>query len=347
MPDSSILTELGQDAAMGGIQGLYLYTPAETIRAFSDSLFPALAHNSIADIAVGQGHRFKAGHDLLIDVIASQQSFSDKLSHAGHILLTDFPTKAGIPIPGFSQSGLGQMLVALGIPKGYLCLNICDVGMGIIAIPEGSLDLMHAITGDLPMNAWTFFDTFGEGALEIGTGLMTENPLLLIAGAENLAAGVISGMSALNQYIDQQFVSIEEFFGYGMTGFMIGCVLTTLNSRGKTKKGITKNFATMTGRSLLLGGLGSLSVAFSLGAAVGLLGFALGKYLAHRAGASYTQEQFKACLSWNQKDPLFAAIWKDMDLPPLICDRDLETFLADGHEIGTLLPDNRDLQDYL
>ena len=49
---------------------------------------------------------------------------------------------------------------------------------------EGYEDLISAISGDLPMNAEIFQDTFGEGSIELLTGISTSNPLLIGAGAE-------------------------------------------------------------------------------------------------------------------------------------------------------------------
>ena len=77
-------------------------------------------------------------------------SIVDSFKHAGHVICTDFPTKAGIPIPGFSQAGLGQYLESIGLAKGWLSINIMDGAIGFLAIAEGHADLLKAISGNLP-----------------------------------------------------------------------------------------------------------------------------------------------------------------------------------------------------
>ena len=135
----SDLWEVCIKSAAGGTQCAYMHIPADVLRNTVDGLFPSLAKNAAADAVSGFGHRWVHGHDLIMDIAG--QFFRHPVhavKQAGHILLTDFPTKAGIPIPGFSQSGLGSLLVDMGIPKGYLSLNMMDAGIGLLAIGEGS-----------------------------------------------------------------------------------------------------------------------------------------------------------------------------------------------------------------
>ena len=104
----SDLWEVCIKSAAGGTQCAYMHIPADVLRNTVDGLFPSLAKNAAADAVSGFGHRWVHGHDLIMDIAG--QFFRHPVhavKQAGHILLTDFPTKAGIPIPGFSQSGLG------------------------------------------------------------------------------------------------------------------------------------------------------------------------------------------------------------------------------------------------
>ncbi|MBC2596468.1 hypothetical protein H5P28_19540 [Ruficoccus amylovorans] len=156
-----------------------------------DGLFPFFAKFPLADsLASGGGHRWKAGHDLLLDLPGtfSQHGIVEGYRHAGHVLLTDFPTKAGIPIPGFSRAGLGQWLEGMGISNGWLNVNACDAGVGLFAVAEGSADLMQAFSGTLDMGPWTFVDTFVEGGVEVVLGCWLENPFLLAGGIEKRAS---------------------------------------------------------------------------------------------------------------------------------------------------------------
>ena len=198
----SDLWEVCIKSAAGGTQCAYMHIPADVLRNTVDGLFPSLAKNAAADAVSGFGHRWVHGHDLIMDIAG--QFFRHPVhavKQAGHILLTDFPTKAGIPIPGFSQSGLGSLLVDMGIPKGYLSLNMMDAGIGLLAIGEGSSDLISAMSGNVPMDAWTAFDTFGEGGIELALGYSTQNPLLIGAGIENILAGCVSTLKTFTDYV--------------------------------------------------------------------------------------------------------------------------------------------------
>lgn len=179
----------------GIYQGSYTHIPWEQVRHTADKLFPDVAVNKLADSASGLHHRWKEGHDLFVDVIGDtlpNKGINEAFQQAQHILLTDFPTKAGIPIPGFSHSGLGQYLVDIGIPKGYLSVNLLDTGIGIFAISDSATNLISAMHSDLAWGTMTAFNTFGIGTVEISAGLATQNPLLIVSGGGNIAAGSIS-----------------------------------------------------------------------------------------------------------------------------------------------------------
>lgn len=77
-----------------------------------------------------------------------------------------------------------------------------DAGIGLLAIGEGSSDLISAMSGNVPMDAWTAFDTFGEGGIELALGYSTQNPLLIGAGIENILAGCVSTLKTFTDYVD-------------------------------------------------------------------------------------------------------------------------------------------------
>lgn len=259
-------------AVIAPAQLAYVSIPADELRSFVDGLFPRLAQCSDADIVTGAGHRYMAGHDLLIDVprTISESGVVDGTRHAGHILLTDFPTKAGIPIPGFSESGLGHLLEQAGIHRGWLQLNFCEAGLGIIAVAEGTPDLIQAINGTMLMHCSTFFDTFVEGGIEVGLAMATENTLLLAGGIENLAAGFISAWHTYVVHVDPLL-----FFGSAATSALIG--FTIASGIVRTTLG---NAAIAGIRSGILGLLFAVSPAFGFGALAGFVIYTLGGKLA-------------------------------------------------------------------
>lgn len=185
-----------------GMAGHYWYAELDSkvIRKFVDNAFPGLASDPIADCLDGRWHRWKEGHDLLTDVLPRIATDPGGALHqAGHILLTDFPTTDGIPIPGLSANGIGSHVLDLfkdarsliksdplgigphildlfkdySINSGLLCINIDEAlqgGIGIMAVAEGHSDLIAAMNGGT-LDGWTAFDTFGEGAIELAAGL--------------------------------------------------------------------------------------------------------------------------------------------------------------------------------
>jgi len=211
--------------------GYYAYglIDSNTLRNNIDKFFPSFAKNLDADFISGMHHRYKGGHDLLIDVPKTfiNKSSSDALKQTGHILLTDFPTKTGIPIPGFSHSGLGNFLENVGISKGWLSINIMDGATGFLAISDSHFKLMEALAGTLYMDKFVFFDTFVEGSLEIALSVVFKNPLLLFAGIENIFAGIVSSVKTLSIYVDPL-----EFFGAGIFSAILGATISFILQDG-------------------------------------------------------------------------------------------------------------------
>lgn len=257
---------------------VYVNISANELRKFVDGVFPSLAVNPIADSARGFGHRYVAGHDLFVDIPKTVVSHgpSEGLRHAGHVILTDFPTKAGIPWPGLSQSGLGPLLEQAGIHRGWLQISLFDGCVGVLAIAEGSSDLAQALNGALAMDTWVFFDTFVEGSIEIGLSLVTQNPLLLFAGIENLLAGIVATWNELTVYI-----SPLDFFGAAGISALIGFSLAYGLARGSLSD-VGKD----TIRCGAVGGLFAISPAFGFGAIAGFATYRLGLALAKKHAIS-------------------------------------------------------------
>lgn len=263
-------------------QVAYLQLPSEGLRAFADSCFPKLAIFPIADSAAGMGHRWKAGHDILIDVPATfaRHGTVDGFKHLGHIVLTDFPTKAGIPVPGFSHSGLGHLLTEWGIPKGWLSLTICDAGIGILAVAESHSDLLAALAGHMHMGVATFFDTFVEGGVEIALTFFpgVYPPLLLVGGIENVLAGIVSTWKTYSVYVDPMTV-LGGTFCSAIIGATVGYYLAKDDPLPSSLTGAIRSGA--------VGMCFSLSTAFGFGAFGGLVVYTAGRTLAKHHAAQY------------------------------------------------------------
>jgi hypothetical protein len=261
-------------------QMAYMHIPAAELRNFFDSLAPSLAKNQIADSASGFGHRYMAGHDLLLDVPATinNHGWNEGFKHGGHIIATDFPTKAGIPIPLFSHNGLGHLLEQVGIAKGWLQISLFDTGVGVFAFSDGASNLIQAFQGSLSMNFDTACHTFGVGVVDVLFAVQFQNPIVLAGGIQNLVAGVVSTWQTISVYVDPL-----DFFGASGTSALLGFAI----AHGLAGENLTDATHTAV-RSGTIGALFTASTAFGFGALAGFMAFQLGKSLAenHNRAAS-------------------------------------------------------------
>lgn len=272
--DSGHAASLATELLVSPGQMVYMHIPASELRNFADSLLPGLAKNPIADCASGMGHRYRAGHDLLLDVPSTFANHGpgEALKHFGHIIATDFPTKAGIPIPGFSHSGLGHALEQWGIPKAWMSLNISDAGFGFLAIADGHTTLLAAIQGQLSMDFGTALQTFGAGALELKLAMIaTTNPVLMTAaGMQNILAGLVATWNTFSVYVAPMDLfgaaGMSALLGFGMAHGLVG-----ENVSDATSDAI---------RSGTIGALYSVSTAFGYGALAGFVVCRLARALA-------------------------------------------------------------------
>lgn len=257
----------------------YGFIPAETLRHNVDKLFPYLSKCEIADSASGYFHRWREGHDLLVDIpkTLADNGFGEATHQTGHILFTDFPTKAGIPIPGFSQSGLGEILKNLDISPGWMNLSLFDTGIGFFCVAEGCGDLYSAIAGNLEMSFETFVDTFGEGALEMALAVSAQNPILLASGIENIIAGLVSAWKTYTYYVDPL-----DFFGGAAGGAVVGGLFTLLFSKEPTLQGKMLQSLKNASKSAAVGGLFTVKSSFGYGAMLGMLAYQLGNMAAKK-----------------------------------------------------------------
>lgn len=288
---------------------VYARIPAQSLRTCVDSFFPGLSKDVVADCVSGAGHRWKDGHDLLVDVLPrTLKNPSGALHQAGHILLTDFPTRSGIPIPGFSANGLGKLLTEFGINKGYLSLNICDAAVGIIAISESSHDLLQAL-GGATLDRWSFFDTYIEGSFNLVNGIISKNPLEIWDGCQDIAAGIIRTVNT----IDAMIVTIEEFFGSALSGTLIGVGISALLSINKGASQFFQNISKAGIRGMVLGGASAVSPFFAMGLAFGHLFFEVTQFVLTRLNVpdSYIPGIYQVTLEDCLKSDIFKLAWEN------------------------------------
>ena len=242
------------------------------MRSFVDGLFPQLAKNPIADRTSGFDHRYFAGHDLLLDVPRTLEAHGllEGLRHAGHVVLTDFPTRAGIPIPGFSHTGLGELLESAGIARGWLQLSLFENSLGILAIADGSSTLAAALAGKLEMDFAIACQTFGTGSVEVGLAVATVDPLLLAGGLQDILAGLVATWNSMNMQVDPL-----EFFGAGFMSALVGFGL----GYGLGGERLSDSLL-LASRSGLVAVLFKVSMAFGFGALAAMAAIRIGRVLA-------------------------------------------------------------------
>lgn len=256
----------------------YIKIPSAELRSFFDSAFPELAKNHIADCTSGYFHRFKAGHDILIDIPKTliEHGPNEASKQLGHILVTDFPTKSGIPIPGLSESGLGQWLTeSVGIPKPYLCINAMDAIVGVFFCTEGTLDILNVCANNARMTPELFIDTFVEGATELAVGSVIKNPLLILSGFENLAAGIYSSCYTITHPF--WYTNFWDFVGGGLSGGIISFLISKfILKRDNTTccKNMVKSFS--------ISSLFVASSGFGIAGIIGMVASGYGEFLARK-----------------------------------------------------------------
>ena len=279
---------LGVKAAVCEGKYAYFHIPEKELGTYFDKMFPVFAENKLADTLRGRMHRWKAGHDLFVDIPKTFVSHgpADAIKQTGHILLTDLGTKDGLPIPGLSYNGLGKFLnETCHIPKARLCfrvtevMDIADKGIGIFACSEGFLDLVNAFSHDLRMTPALFFDTFIEGAAEIAAGAAAGgNPLLYVAGGAQIVAGLKISLYTISHPL--WFVNPLDFFGGVLTGGIISFFISKI-----ILKKDTKHVLLDVARSCAVGGAYAVSTCFGIAVLVGLTASGIGKLMAERTNA--------------------------------------------------------------
>ena len=347
MTVDTIVDQIGVKSAVSAGNWAYLQIPADSLRGFFDNLFPELAKNTTADIAKGFAHRWTAGHDLLIDIpkTALSKGTGEAAKQAGHVLLTDFPTKAGIPIPGLSQSGLGDFLVTqCGIPKGYLSLNIMEAGVGIFAMTESTFDVINVVSGQLRMSPEVFLDTFVDGTLKVIAGAACQNPLLLIAGASELAAGLIATFNTITNPL--WYVNPLDFF----IGGMCSAILSFAISYFVLKKDISAALKD-SGKSLIISSLFVISPFFGFAGIAALAACGFGKWLAQKHNA---ERELVFAISPTDFSQVFSHYFPTLNLEDKITLPEarlpkLEDMLSGSHAeitLDSLLSNNLHFIDY-
>ncbi len=261
----------------------------------------------VVDGAVrGPNHRWLHHHPLDFAKAWWEQNPGDNLrwaDFARHGFLDSITVK-GLPL---LPEVVHAKLVALGIPPSVLFewthLNIFDVAVGSLSIIGGGTHLFLAITGCLPWQGTeTFLLTFGLGSLQIAGGIATHNPLLIVGGALDCAAGATSYW----HHIHIPEPSLIETLAPGLLGGLLsGSVITA------TRMLLCWNSSTPCERTIMA------SESMGLGALMGTLA-TVSPWLSLPLAAAYSAGKFAFRVAQGTD-----AYWTDnpasSDLTPELC----------------------------
>ena len=252
------------------------YVSAKELRAIIDGLFPVYAKNPTADfLSGGPIHRWKGGHGIT-DVFSTtyHQGAAAGFDHAAHVVLTDFPTVAGVPLPFLSQHEFG------GYPNldwHWLNVNLWETSAGIFGIFDSSHDLIAALHGDMVMNLHALFVSSSKIAVEGVCAFWSHNPLLLFAaGEEALAVGVATWKTYA------VYVSVGRILGSAIPAIALGFSLTCLLMRNRSHR---ERFTTSCANGLRSGIVSTcfaVSPIFGAGAACWAFAIAWGGFFANK-----------------------------------------------------------------
>jgi|GEM_PF-3006268 len=141
-------------------------------------------------------------------------------------LATDVVTKNGLPIlPEETIRGLANLL---GITPTkimpWVSFNILDIGASFAAISHTSSNVISVIGGSAKWNLEYGINTFGAGAAKIASGYCMKNPIVIGAGAVDIACGTTTAYN----YYTQPFicgVPVSEILNHAALGASFGSII--------------------------------------------------------------------------------------------------------------------------
>ncbi len=145
---------------------------------------------------VGHGHSWG---DLLRVIQDPKLRAIDWLKH----MATDLVTKNGVPLlsPGYQYIEKISSLTGISPSKiaPWVSMNIFDLGVSVISVWDSYGNVMEVMNGQAQWGFSYGLKTFGGGAIKIGSGLATHNPILLGSGVTDVACGTVTAYKYYTQ----------------------------------------------------------------------------------------------------------------------------------------------------
>jgi hypothetical protein len=229
----------------------------------------------------GGWHRIH-GHHFLTDAVTAYKdpklSVIDFYKHLG----TDVVTKNGIPI--LPEAAVRSLADILGVTANklmpWVSFNILDFGATALAVTHAGSNVTSIFTGTAEWGVGYAIDTFGVGAIEIGSGIVSHNPFLIGSGAADIACGAYTA----HEYYSQPFfagVPVTDLLSSSAVGASVAAVFASIEIfLGEKDQSLAKHLMLM-GERVSTGGmlsaLSTISSPLGITTSFGMTGFKLAK----------------------------------------------------------------------
>ena len=118
-------------------------------------------------------------------------------------MATDLVTKNGVPLlsPGYQYIEKISSLTGISPSKiaPWVSMNIFDLGVSVISVWDSYGNVMEVMNGQAQWGFSYGLKTLGGGAIKIGSGLATHNPILLGSGVTDVACGTVTAYKYYTQ----------------------------------------------------------------------------------------------------------------------------------------------------
>ena len=226
-------------------------------------------------------HRI-AGHNFLTDAIRTipekDLSFLDFHKH----LATDVVTRAGLPV--LPESVIRGLADALGVSASkimpWVSFNILDLAASGVSVWHAGSNVISLVHGVAHWGVPYALDTLGVGGIEMASGFALQNPILIGAGAVDIACGTVTAY----KYYTQPFlfgVPVTELLGHAALGAglagLVGCLEVFLKRHSLSNGDKMRILSERIGTGGVLSAMSVIGAPLSITAALGITGFKLAK----------------------------------------------------------------------
>ena len=226
-------------------------------------------------------HRMQGHHFLTDGIRAFEDSNLSAVDFYKH-LATDVVTKNGLPI--LPESIVRSLASTLEVTPTqimpWVSMNILDIGASVFAITHTATNVTTIVYGTAEWGLGYAANTIGIGALEVVSGVATQNPILIGAGAVDVACGSVTAY----KYYTQPFfcgVPVGDILSSSLVGASFAAALAGVEIliTRKQKKMTTQvpMLAERIGTAGLLSGLSAIAAPLSITTGFGIVGYKLAK----------------------------------------------------------------------